>query len=104
MLALYHAELARVLHLQCEDIGELNSEKSFLIENSTAWEQALLHIKLYNLLYDFLEGDGLLMRNWLRRKNEPLKGILLIMDDYKINEAIEHIQRELRLRWILKQG
>lgn len=68
MLALYHVERARVVHFQCGDIGELNSAKSFLIENSTAWEQALLFIKLYNLLYDFPEGDGLLMRNGLRRK------------------------------------
>jgi hypothetical protein len=49
MLALYHAELARVLHLQCGDIGELSSAKSFLIKNSTAWDQALLFIKIYNL-------------------------------------------------------
>lgn len=98
MFALYHAELARVVHLQCGDIGELNSAKSFLIENSTAWEQALLHIKLYNLLYDFPDGDGILMRNWLRHENAPLKNIplLLIIDNYKINEVIEHVQRELR--------
>lgn len=53
MLALYHAELARAVHLRCDDIGELTSAKSFLSENSTAWEQALLFLNsmIYYIIF-----------------------------------------------------
>ena len=96
MLALYYAELARILHLQCGDIGKLSSAKSFLVEKTTAWDQAMLFITSYNLLYDLFNGDGVLMRNWLCRENDTLKGVplLLIIDDGKLKEVFEHIKKE----------
>lgn len=38
MLALYHAELARILHLHCSDIGNLASGKELIEKDSLAYE------------------------------------------------------------------
>ena len=53
MLALYNAELARILCLHCADIGKLASGKACLEENSLSWRQAELFIRFYNNLYDY---------------------------------------------------
>lgn len=40
LLGMYHAELARVLHVHCADVGLLASGQHFLAPGSDAWRQA----------------------------------------------------------------
>lgn len=89
-LDMYHAELARVLHLQCGDIGQLANGKRVLVENSKSWQQAVLFVKFYTLLYDKLQGDGVIMRNWLRRKHDSLSEtpLILIVDHDQLSEVM----------------
>lgn len=51
MLDMYQAELARVLHLNCGDIGQLASGKRCLQKDSKSWEQALLFVRFHRALY-----------------------------------------------------
>jgi hypothetical protein len=62
LLDLYQAELARILHLRCSDIGELASAQRFLGPGTVAWEQALLLLRFYRALYARTNGDGVAMR------------------------------------------
>ena len=91
MLGMYQAELARILHLQCSDIGRLSSGKAVLEEDSENWQQAERFLQFYQLLYTHFDGDGVAMRNWLRRENSELGGVplLLMVDDLKIEAVIQ---------------
>lgn len=85
MLALYNAELARILCLHCADIGELASGKEYLEENSLSWRQAELFIHFYNNLYYYFRGNGVMMRHWLRVKDNILGDTLFMLLWIKIN-------------------
>lgn len=63
---MYHAELARILGLQCGDIGELANGKATIECNTHAWEQAVQFVRMYQLLYKKFEGNGIAMYHWLR--------------------------------------
>lgn len=95
MLALYNAELARILCLHCADIGELASGKEYLEENSLSWTQAELFILFYNNLYDYFEGNGVMMRHWLRVKDNFLGDtpFILIVDKNKLKEVNLHLTK-----------
>ena len=95
MLALYNAELARILYLHCADIGKLASGKKYLEENSLSWRQAELFIQFYNNLYDCFIGDGVMMRHWLRVKDNVLGDtpFMLIVDKNKLNEVNIHLTK-----------
>ena len=41
LLDLYQAELARILHLRCSDIGELAAAQRYLEPDTEAWGLAL---------------------------------------------------------------
>ncbi len=90
MLGIYHAELARILHLQCADIGELNNANRTLLKNSTAWQQAEKYIELYERLYISKNGDEALINNWLRKQNSTLQGVPLyvMVDELRIDDVI----------------
>ena len=68
MLGIYDAELARILHLQCADIGDLNNARKNLEKHSTAWQQAEKLILLYQSLHQIFSGNEALMHHWLTRK------------------------------------
>ena len=94
MLGLYQAELARILGLQCADIGEMASARKFIDLDSEAGRQAGLLIQFYNLLYERCSGDETLMCHWLRRYDNDLSGspFYLIVDEHQLENVIEFME------------
>ena len=91
MLGIYHAELARILHLQCVDIGELSNANNVISKSSASWIEAEKYIKLYEYLYLSHNGNEALINNWLRKKNEKLKAIplYLMVDELRIDDVLD---------------
>jgi len=91
MLGIYHAELARILHLKCADIGELLNTNNLISKKSPAWIQAEKYLELYEYLYYLHNGDEALINNWLRRKNKKLQAIplYLMVDELAIDEVLD---------------
>ena len=94
MLDIYRAELARVLHIQCEDVGLLAEGKQNLEPETDAWHQAVLLVRLYEALFAYCKGDGVAMCHWLRSENKDLKGVpmLLIVDDDKLSQVLGFLE------------
>lgn len=83
LLDLYNAELARILTVQCADIGRLGVARNYLEVGSPAWQQALLLRSSYQMLFNWLEGDSAVMNHWLRKSHPDLKpSPLLLMVDH----------------------
>lgn len=82
LLSMYHAELARILGQQCADIGQLCTGQRCIEQDSHAWDQAVLFIETYHLLFDYFKGDGVAMYHWMRSDNKRLNGTphILIVD------------------------
>lgn len=99
MLGMYQAELARVLQLQCGDIGRLANGRRVLERGTVAWGEAVLFIRLYEALYEKLGGDGVAMCNWLRRDNEQIGGVplLLIVDEGRLRRTLDYVQNHLQV-------
>ncbi len=93
MLAMLNAELARVLKLQCSDIGALAAAQVTLQPETISWQQAQRFIQFYNLLYDKFLADAVAMRHWLRSENKILAGVplLLIIDDGRLEDVIHFL-------------
>ena len=94
LLDMYQAELARVLRVKCSDIGELASAQRCLETGTGHWQQALLFVQFYRLLYDRMNGDGVAMRHWLRVENAGLGGIphLMIVDDDRLADVVRYLE------------
>ena len=94
LLDLYQAELARLLHLRCGDIGELASGQTCLEPGTVAWEQALLLVRFYRALYASTNGDGVAMRHWLRVEHKALGGVphLLIVDNDRLSAVVTYLE------------
>lgn len=90
LLGIYHAELARILHLQCADIGEMGGGGKTLVASSEAWEQALMFIELYECLYQYCSGEEACMHNWLRKQQPVMQGapLYLMVDELRIKDVI----------------
>jgi hypothetical protein len=97
MLGMYNAELARILGQQCGDIGKLSSGQRCLKQQTRAWEQAVLFVRTYNLLFDYFEGDGVAMYHWMRASNHRLHGTphFLIVDDGKLGMIHDYLQQAI---------
>ena len=95
-LDMYQAELARVLNVQCSDIGELSSGKRCLQPETTEWKQALLFVRLYQILFERFDGDEPLIIHWLRADNKQLNKSphLLIVDDNKLEEVVKFAETQ----------
>jgi hypothetical protein len=95
ILGMYNAELARILGLQCGDIGELTSGKRCIKQNSEAWQRGALFIETYHQLFDYFEGDGVTMYHWMRAHNKQLDGTphFLIVDDGKLQIIHDYLYR-----------
>jgi hypothetical protein len=93
LLGMYNAELARILGQQCEDIGKLNSAKSYIKKDSEGWQQAVLFIEMYHQLFDYFEGDSIAMYHWMRVHNKHLNGTphFLIVDDGKLQNIHDYL-------------
>ena len=96
MLDLYQAELARMLGIKCSDIGRLANGRQCLQPNTHAWKHAVLFVRLYQLLFKRLDGDGVAMRHWLRRCDRQLDGVphLLIVDEGRLREVVTCLDRD----------
>lgn len=94
LLGLFQAELARVLHLKCGDIGELASARRCLEPGTKAWEQALLLVRFYRALYTRMDGSGVAMRHWLRVEDDTLGGVphLLIVDEDRLQDVVVYLE------------
>ena len=93
MLGIYHAELARILHLQCADIGDLSNSQKNIQKNSEAWSQAEKFIQMYECLYQKYNGEEASIYNWLRKENNDLDGVplYLMVDELRIDDVIKSI-------------
>jgi len=93
MLDLYHAELARILHLQCSDIGQLANAQSLLIPASEAWNRACDFVFFYQLLYRHQKANGVAMRHWLRRLHSRFSQTphLMLVDENRLFELVEYL-------------
>lgn len=101
-LGMYHAELARVLHLQCPDIGRLTAGRALLEAGTTAWRQAEAFVYFHRLLHDKLAGDEVSMYHWLRAENAGLGGVplLMIVDDDRLQEVIGYLESDIEIRGV----
>lgn len=97
MLGMYRAELARVLHIKCEDVGRLADERQNLEPETESWEQAILFVRLYEMLYEYCEGEEAAMHHWLRANNQGLAGepLLLIVDNNKLQVVLKYLEMEV---------
>jgi hypothetical protein len=97
LLGLYQAELARILHLKCADIGELANARWQLQPDTESWRQAQLFIEFFELLYRSKQGDGVAMRHWLRAHDPHLQGspVLLMVDELRMVDVIESLARDI---------
>ncbi|MCP4076847.1 MAG: hypothetical protein GY744_11775 [Gammaproteobacteria bacterium] len=93
MLDLYHAELARILHLQCSDIGRLANAQTLLIPASEPWNRACEFVFFYQLLYQHQKANGVTMRHWLRRFHPRFSQTphLMLVDENRLPELVEYL-------------
>lgn len=100
MLDIYRAELARVLHIKCEDVGFLAERKRDLELETDAWDQAVLFVQMYEALFVYCKGDGVAMCHWLRSENKDLKGVpmLLMVDDDKLSQVLGFLESSIDTR------
>jgi len=91
MLGMYHAELARILFLQCSDVGDLTNAKASLKKHSTSWQSAEKLVTLFEKLFDYCDGNEAKMHNWLRKYNSKLDGepLYLIVDELRIDDVVQ---------------
>jgi hypothetical protein len=94
LLSMYHAELARILNLQCADIGQLCTGQRCIEQDSHAWDQAVLFIETYHLLFDCFKGNGVAMYHWMRADNKHLDGTphILIVDEGELKLVHDYLQ------------
>lgn len=91
MLGMYQAELARVLGLQCSDIGAFASASKFLQPGSSEWRKAERFVTLYQRLYQHFAGDPVAMYHWLRARHAQLAGVplLLMVDEGRLDDLVD---------------
>lgn len=99
MLGMYRAELARVLGLQCGDIGTLLDDKQYLEPDTEAWQQARSFIDFYRVLYETMGGKESEICHWLRSDNADLKGVplLLMVDDGQLPQVLQYLLQQTRV-------
>ena len=95
LLGLFRAELARILGLQCNDVGALAEVRALLEPGSVAWAQAQVFVRFYQVLDGAMQGNEVAMCNWLRRHNEALGNapFYLIVDEGRLDEVLESLQK-----------
>lgn len=99
LLGMYQAELARILHCQCGDIGELAHARQQLQPATTRWRQAETFIRFFEALYRMQSGDAVAMHHWLRAENPQLGGVplLLMVDELRLDDVLGFLQKSRRL-------
>ena len=96
MLDMFQAELARVLHVNCGDVGQLSCGWQVLETGTLSWDQAQLFVWFFQGLYQQMNGDGVAMRHWLRVESRALKGVphLLMVDEDRPAELVSFVERD----------
>jgi hypothetical protein len=94
MLDLYQAELARVLGIQCGDIGQLASGRQCLQPDTEVWARATQFVRFYQLLFRRMAGDGVAMRHWLRIEDRQLEAVphRLLVDEGRLHDVVECLE------------
>ncbi|NOX07996.1 MAG: hypothetical protein GXP22_00655 [Gammaproteobacteria bacterium] len=72
MFAMYRAELARILHIRCEDITALEDGSLDLSSESETGQQAEYWVALFDCIYQQSGGDEVRMCHWLRATHSDL--------------------------------
>ena len=96
-LSLYQAELARILGLQCKDIGLINSAQLLIRPGTIEYQQAILFIMMYQALFDKFSGNAIAMYRWLHSKQNALDNSphLLMVDDQQLKIVVDHLSLNL---------
>jgi len=97
LLGMYQAELARILHCQCGDIGELANARAQLQPDTRSWHEAEKFIDFFDRLYRLHDGDAVAMHHWLRAENPRLGGVplLLMVDELRLDQVLAFLQSPL---------
>jgi len=95
-LHLYQAELARILHYQCRDIGQLATARQYLKPHSTHWQQALLLLRFYKLLDKKFASDEAAMCNWLRKNNDQWNDtpLMMMVDKQALGIIVQYLEHK----------
>ena len=93
MLGLVRAEVARILEFKCENISALYDGRLVLEEGTTAYEQAVLFIRFYQALYDWMDGDEPKMIHWLRGQKRELDNspFYLMIDEGQLEQIYDYL-------------
>lgn len=94
LLGLYQAELARILRLQCDDIGRLAAGQWCLQPGSSAWDQARLLLAFYQRLHERFNGEAVAMVHWLRVQHAGLDATphRLMVDEGRLKEVVDWLK------------
>ena len=95
MLGVYNAELARILRVQCNDIGELSSANNVISIDSSSWVEAEKYIKIFECLYELHQGNEALMNNWIRKNHKQLQAVplYLMVDELRIDDVLDVLKK-----------
>jgi len=93
MLGLVRAEVARILGFKCENISALYDGRLVLEEGTTAYEQAVLFVRFYQALYDWMDGDEPKMIHWLRGQKRELDNspFYLMIDEGQLEQIYDYL-------------
>jgi hypothetical protein len=93
LLGLNRAELSRLLHLKCGDVGQLGAVRETLVPGTVPWQQALLLVRFFRALHATMRGDGVAMWRWLRMPNAALGGVplMLLVDDDRLAQVLDFL-------------
>jgi hypothetical protein len=91
LLGLYQAELARVLGVQCSDVGAFAAADKELQADTDEWRRARQFATLYERLYRHFAGDSVAIYHWLRAGNLQLGGVplLLMVDEGRLDDVVD---------------
>lgn len=82
MLGIERAEVASIINFMCEGTRALFENRAVLEPDTETWRRAELFVRLYQALYDKMDGDEVRMVHWLRAENPALGGEpLVVMED-----------------------
>lgn len=95
-LGLYHAELARILGIQCSDIGALVQIKAFIEPDTPVGQRAILFVRLYQHLYTRFAGDSVAICHWLRAVNPHMSKspFYLLVDDGQLHWLLSYLEQQ----------
>lgn len=96
LLGLYQAETARILQLQCGDIGRLNTGKLIIRADTPLAQKAKAFVRMYEQLYRYRAGNAVEMYHWLRASQPELGGIPLLMmvDESRLSEVVAWLEAQ----------